>query len=238
MKRLLGMLLLCLTAVNAQETLISRGGLTEALFIIKNKQNDLTDHITRLKEMLSQCLSLEKEQATCSSLYTVVEGYQCSFKEKLFLTSIKELEELLEVMNKAVLDLSQKEQLTQPLVQSHVDRAFLVKQKIDTEFLLIKHLLKIHQEKKSLQKTTESLAQAVSKQDTLKKIPSASRRILRSLRSLERNIAFFKRVQARLQLTIGRTDRLVKNLQSTLHGINKELYMDSEEERSTLLLTE
>ena len=238
MKRLLVVYLLCIGIVHAKESFISRGGLTEAVFIIQNKHNDLSDYIMRLKKMLAQCLIMFKERGKGHSRSKEIACYHCSFKEKLFSSSIKELEELLNMLNNSLLDLSKKEQITHSCVQSHVDRAFLIKRKIDAESLLVDHMLKACREKDSLVKTKKSLELSLRKNDDLKKLASTSARAAQSLRRLERTSSFLKRAMARLHVNLARNRKVVNNLQSSLRKIDSELYKGYKAERKNILVEE
>ncbi len=217
--------LLCVGFLNADESYVSPGFITEALFIIHNKHNDLSEYIMRLKKMLTKCLKIVKKKDNNPSFVSQIVRHPCSFKENLFSSSIKELEELLCILNQSLIELSKKEQFTQSFVRSHVDRAFVIKRKIDTESLLIDHMLKARKAQDSLAKVEKSLRLSVRKHDRLKLLP-ISARVTRSLGRVERDRSFLKKVRIRLQLEIARNTTVRTTLKRTLRRIDDDLYKD------------
>lgn len=236
MKRLLLLFLLVCGLLQGEEPSISRGGLTEALFILHNKHTELSDYLLRLKKMVSHCMLVYKGQKKSDQLTKELSLYQCSCKKKLLSASIKELELLLKEMDDVLVTLSKKEQFTRSFVQSHVNRALLIKRKIDVESRLIEHLLKMNQEKGSLQHTQKSLEFCTQKIEEFRKSAQVVPRFSQSVRHIERRIIFLNKVLCRVHADLERSQKTLKALQARLSTIDKELYKEEFEKRTNPLL--
>ena len=126
----------------AQEKMASKGSVTEALFILQNKQRELQEYIQKLKTQLTDCFAqkklLECEECGCKGANTKEwEISQCDFTQKIFPGYIKELELLAERSMTAIGECSKDESIKADRLKKEVDYAFLIKEKIALETVLI-----------------------------------------------------------------------------------------------------
>ena len=115
----------------AVEEYATKGAITEALFIIQNKQVEVQEYIQGLKKALTECLLVPAPSSKnkCAQL----ERYHCSLKELIYLGSIKELEVQVGLLAQDVEMCLQDKPLPADKLKQAVDRAFLLKDKIELE---------------------------------------------------------------------------------------------------------
>ncbi|MBA3751463.1 hypothetical protein H0X06_01500 [Candidatus Dependentiae bacterium] len=234
MKRVLLISLVLIGGLQAEEHYASRGALTEALFIIQNKHNDLFEYIMHLKKTLTHYLLLHKERDNKGHLTKETSRPDCSFEGNVLSSSIKELEELLLLLTHAINDLSKQEPLKEVFVKQQVSRAFLIKQKIDIETVMIDQMIKERREIALIKKAETTLELSLKKSSSLKKLSSPSARIQRTLRILERDIFFLKKTITRLRNASIKNRKTAEELRNALQDINKELYKNSNEKSATV----
>ncbi len=109
----------------------TRGAITEALFIIQNKQKEVREYIQELKKGLTECLLVPVVSA--QSLYMQLESYHCALKQIIFPCSIDEFECLVSRLSNSVDTLLQEKPVPVATVKEAVDTAFLVEDKIKAE---------------------------------------------------------------------------------------------------------
>ncbi len=126
----------------------TKGRVTEALFILQNKQRELADSIQSLKKRLTDCFAQQKkllETEVCSAKkadHKTVQLSHCALYQKLFPIYIKELELLVGQAVERINAFSQDDEpVKDEELKEAVDRAFLVKEKVELEFALIELLV-------------------------------------------------------------------------------------------------
>ena len=124
-----------------------QGRVTEALFILQDKRRKLSDSIESLKKRLTDCLVQQKKLLDCTSKKgdpTLLELSHCALYQKLFPIYIKELQLLERQLLDRIATFSLDDAIKDSEVKKTVDRAFLVHEKIELEFLLIDQLVALN----------------------------------------------------------------------------------------------
>ena len=117
-----------------EDTAASKGSMTEAAFILQNKEDKVKKHIQMLKKDLTEaCLVDKGKQRT-------VQWHHCQFRKKVITRSIQELEFFLRLLQQYKERVSQDEPMKEEALKSMVDIAFSLKEKIDLEAPLLGYI--------------------------------------------------------------------------------------------------
>lgn len=145
--RILYVLFVSIFFLPARGECATKGRVTEAIFILQNRQRELSDAIQSLKKRLTDCFAQQKkllETEACSAKkadHKTLELSHCALYQKLFPIYIKELELLAGQATERIAAFSQDEPVEDGELKKAVDRAFLIKEKIELEFSLIELLV-------------------------------------------------------------------------------------------------
>lgn len=126
---------------------LSKGAITEALFIVQNKAASVRKATQELKRELTHCYSQvtsqQKDEKQAVIVPTPLATYHCKLKQLLYPQYIDELSVLLRLLEKDMLLLDEEKPLTKAEHDAIIERAFLVAEKIDIERKLFDALFHI-----------------------------------------------------------------------------------------------
>ncbi len=122
--------------IEARVEYASKGRVTETLFILQNKQDELSQYIQSLKKKLTECSVQEKKLG-----HQKIELNICGLYQKLLPSSIHELELLARSARERITQFSQDESVREALLNEAVEKAFLVKEKCELESSILDLLI-------------------------------------------------------------------------------------------------
>jgi hypothetical protein len=146
-----------------KESVVSKGALTEGLFILHNKEREVKEAIQDLKKELTHCFSLSQpalhgksepgkpeSEKTDADLQTSLEGYHCKLKQLIYPTYIDELGILASHLTTDIDQILKEEPIKKTEFDAIMKRAFLLHQKLTLEKNLLRQLYVLDNQKKSL----------------------------------------------------------------------------------------
>ncbi len=215
--KMLVLLALVSSSVYASEY-ATKGAVTEALFIIKNKQKDFTDTINELKKELkkrpvvTEGLSPEAQE---------LEEYHNELKKLTYSASLKELEALSSDLTKTIEELSSEQPITTKDLKTKVDVVQLIKEKIALEKEFFPLLLAFDTKELDLRM---SIGERYRTQKQVAKRELKGNKNDPSLKNLKQKTASLSLSISKLRREIVKDRKQLRTLRSALAKVNDQLY--------------
>lgn len=136
---------------------VSKGRVVEALFIMQNKQQDLQEYVQSLKKKLTDCFA-QKKQLECDvctkklNLCKKTEIDRCVFYQNVLPAKIRELDNLSKYLLERIAYFSQDIPVEENVLKADIEKAFLVRDKIDLESSLLADRIQFDKQELALEK--------------------------------------------------------------------------------------